>query len=51
MIVCEHCGEPATWSRLLEDWWCGDCRSSDVVEVDEYADYLTKRTDDENRAD
>ncbi len=34
MLVCTWCGDAATWSRLLDDWVCASCRSSDTLETE-----------------
>lgn len=34
-LLCVYCGEFASWSPLLDHWWCGDCRSDDLIENDE----------------
>jgi hypothetical protein len=34
-LYCAHCEERATWSRLLDQYWCSDCRSVDVVETED----------------
>lgn len=36
-FYCKHCGERATFSRFLDEYWCAECRSVDVGEV-EYGD-------------
>jgi len=34
-LVCIHCEQQVYWSRLLDDWYCGDCRCSECEEVEE----------------
>jgi hypothetical protein len=34
MMICKHCSEEVGWSSLRDGWFCGDCRTDDVEEVE-----------------
>jgi ribosomal protein S27AE len=34
-LICKHCGEDVHWSRVLDKWFCGDCRMDDVEEIED----------------
>lgn len=34
-LLCPHCGQEVRWSRLFDDWWCGECRTHDTYEETE----------------
>lgn len=35
MNTCKHCHEPVGFSRFLDDFYCGDCRTTDTEETND----------------
>ncbi len=34
-LYCVHCNGRASWSNLMETWWCADCRCDEVAEAED----------------
>jgi hypothetical protein len=35
ILTCPHCQEAVSWSKFFDDWYCADCRTHDVKEIEE----------------